>query len=224
MRAAVTFVSLKSTSDVHGLAVQVFMTRAAVVKGAAALLLLPLRRTSAAPPFSTTPPSVVGPGTPAGTNPGAVDIDTRLGILAVAETGSNVVQFFTIATGALTPISSVPVNAPSGLSINQSNHTVAVVSYQDQSVVVFPLPGAAGAPGVTYPLTISLAGLIPSTFTPTPFAYSIGVDPDTNNAIVAYSSSANPTTAKIGFLLDLNKDTQTCLPSLTSATPPCIHA
>src|SRR2546423_1855157 len=57
VRAAVTLVSLKSTSDVHGLAVQVFMTRAAVVNGADALLLLPLRRTSAAPPFSTTPPS-----------------------------------------------------------------------------------------------------------------------------------------------------------------------
>ncbi len=54
--------------------------------------------------------------------------------------------------------------------------------------------------------------------------YSVGVDSDTNNAIVAYSSTANPTTAKIGFLLDLNKDSMPCLPSLTSATPPCIHA
>jgi DNA-binding beta-propeller fold protein YncE len=176
------------------------------------------------PDYSATPPSVTGTGIPAGTNPGAVDIDTRLGILAVAETGSNAVQFFSVGTGTLTPISSVAVNAPSGLSINQSNHTVAVVSYQDQSVVVFPLPGSVGAPGVTYPLTISLAGLIPSTFIPAPLAYSIGVDSDTNNALVAYSSSATPTTAKIGFLLDLNKDTQTCLPSLAGATPPCIHA
>ena len=175
------------------------------------------------PDYSTTPPAVVG-SVSAGTNPGAVDIDTRLGILAVAETGSNLVQFFGIGAGTLTPISSVAVNAPSGLSINQSNHTVAVVSYQDQSVVVFPLPGSTGAPGVNYPLTISLAGLIPSTFTPAPLAYSIGVDSDTNNALVAYSSSATPTTAKVGFLLDLSADAQTCLPSLPNATPPCIHA
>ena len=177
------------------------------------------------PDYSAIPPSVLPASVAAGTNPSAVDIDTRLGILAVAETGSNLVQFYNIATGTLTPTSSVAVNKPSALAINQTNHTVAVVSFQDQSVEVFPLPGSAGAPGVTYPLVISLSGLIPSNVTPAPLAYSIGVDSDTNNALVAYSSSANPTTAKVGFLLDLNADAQTCLPSLPSSTkPPCIHA
>ncbi len=187
------------------------------------------------PDYSTTPPVVVGSGITAGANPGAVDVDTHLGILAVAETGSDQVQFFSIANGSLTlvpgALGTASVTKPSGLSINQTNHTVAVVSFQDQLVKVFQIPDAAGnlpansgAPGITYPLTISLTGLIPSDFTPAPLAYSIGVDSDTNNAVVAYSSTANPTTAKIGFLLDLNKDTQACLPSLTSATPPCIHA
>jgi DNA-binding beta-propeller fold protein YncE len=177
------------------------------------------------PDYSTIPPSVLPTSFAAGSNPGAVDVDTRLGILAVAETGSNLVQFFNIGNGTLTPASSVPVNKPSGLSINQANHTVAVVSFQDQSVQVFPLPGSAGAQGVSYPVTISLAGLIPSNVSPAPLAYSIGVDSDTNNALVAFSSSANPTTAKVGFLLDLNADSQTCLPSLPSSTkPPCIHA
>jgi len=177
------------------------------------------------PDYSTVPPSVGSTSFPAGTNPGAVDIDTRLGILAVAETGSNLVQFFAIGNGTLTPTSSVPVNKPSALSINQSNHTVAVVSFQDQSVVVFALPGSSGAPGVSYPLTISLSGLIPSNVSPAPLPYSIGVDPDTNNALVAYSSSATPTTAKVGFLLDLNADGLPCLPSLPSSTKaPCIHA
>jgi hypothetical protein len=187
------------------------------------------------PDYSTTPPAVVGSGVTAGANPSAVDIDTHLGILAVAETGSDQVQFFSIANGSLTlvpgTLGTVSVTKPSGLSINQTNHTVAVVSFQDQVVKVFQIPDAtgnlpanSGAQGVTYPLTISLTGLIPSDFTPTPLAYSIGVDSDTNNAVVAYSSTANPTTAKIGFLLDLNKDSQACLPSLTSATPPCIHA
>jgi len=181
------------------------------------------------PDFSTTPPLVGATSIPAGTKPGAVDIDTRLGILAVAETGSKLVQFFGVSKGSLTPLAcpttSCVVNSPTGLSINQANHTVAVVSPQDQSVVVLPLPGSAGAPGVTYPLTISLAGLIPSNVTPLPLPYSIGVDPDTNNAVVAYSSAANPTTAKVGFLLDLNAGNANCLPSLPAGTKsPCIHA
>lgn len=176
------------------------------------------------PDYSATPPSVGTTSVPAGTNPSAVDIDTRLGILAVGETGSNLVQFFSIGNGSLTPISSVAVNAPSGLSINQSNHTVAVVSFQDQSVIVFPLPGSAGAPGVTYPLSIPLSGLLPSNISPIPLPYSIGVDSDTNMAIVAYSSGANPTTAKVGFLLDLNKDSQTCLSGAAQTLPPCPHA
>jgi DNA-binding beta-propeller fold protein YncE len=182
------------------------------------------------PDYSGAMPSVVG-SAPTGANPAAVDIDTRLGIVAVAEPGANQVEFFRIASHVLTSIgtqkittSSGAVGVPSGLSINQTNHTAAVVDFQNQGVFVVPLPGQAGDPNITYPLRISLANLIPSTFTPAPLAYSIGVDSDTNNAIVAYSSNANPTTAKIGFLLDLNKDSQACLPSLTSATPPCIHA
>jgi len=187
------------------------------------------------PDYSVTAPAVVGSGISAGANPGAVDIDTHLGILAVAETASDQVQFFSIGNGSLTPVpgalGTASVTKPSGLSVNQTNHTVAVVSFQDQLVKVFQIPDAngnlpanSGATGITYPLTISLTGLIPSDFTPTPLAYSIGLDSDTNNAVVAYSSTANPTTAKIGFLLDLNKDSQACLPSLTSATPPCIRA
>jgi DNA-binding beta-propeller fold protein YncE len=188
------------------------------------------------PDYSVTPPALDGSGgASAGTNPGAVDIDTRLGILAVAETASDQVQFFSIGSGSLTPVpgalGTASVTKPSSLSINQTNHTVAVVSFQDQAVKVFQIPDSAGnlpagsgAPGVTYPITISFSSLIPPDFTPAPLIYSVGVDSDTNNAIVAYSSTANPTTAKIGFLLDLNKDSLPCLPSLTSATPPCIHA
>ncbi|HET8966751.1 MAG TPA: YncE family protein, partial [Candidatus Acidoferrum sp.] len=178
------------------------------------------------PDYSVNPPSVVGtPVGTAGSNPSAVDIDTTLGILAVAETGSNQVEFFSISKGSLASVGTQSVPSPTGLSINQTNHTVAVVDYQDQSVVVFPLPGQTGDPLVTYPLTISLAGLVPpnAIVGPLPMPYSIGVDSDTNNAIVAYSSTANPTTAKVGFLLDLNKNAnQTCI--ATSGGSPCVHA
>lgn len=181
------------------------------------------------PDYSSNPPSVVGsPVGTAGGNPSAVDIDTTLGILAVAETGSNQVEFFSISKGALASLGTHSVTSPTGLSINQTNHTVAVVDYQDQSVVVFPLPGQTGDPAVTYPLTISLAGLVPSNAIVGPLStpYSIGVDSDTNNAIVAYSSNANPTTAKVGFLLDLNPNAQqTCVrPGPLGAGSPCVHA
>jgi hypothetical protein len=97
---------------------------------------------------------------------------------------------------------------------------------------VLPLTASAGTPLVSYPLVISLAGLIPpipdpiniGKFLPSPLPYSVGVDSDTNNAVVAYSSSSNPTSAKVGFLLDLNKDSQTCLAGAAQTTAPCVHA
>ena len=182
------------------------------------------------PDYSAVPP-LMGAAIPAGTAPSAMDVDSKLGILAVAATGSNLVQFFGIGNNTLTslpcPVSSCAVAMPTGLSINQTNHTVAVASPQDQNVVVLPLPGSAGAPGVTYPLKISLAGIVPSNFVPTPLPYSVGVDSDTNMALVAFSSSATPTTAKVGFLLNLNKDAQPCLSIAGQSMPtasPCVFA
>lgn len=206
------------------------------------------------PDYSSAPPSVVSSVSAAGQKPTAIDIDTRLGVLAVAEPGSSQVEFFSIGSGALTSLGTAAVNTaggtpgtPTGLSINQTNHTVAVVDFQNQGVIVFPLPCPSGLPctgsspaipigdpAVTYPVRIDLAGLLPAQPDPTdpkntlpaaqPFA--IGVDGDTNNAIVAYSSSANPTTAKVGFLLDLKSNTQqTCIRANTGFTgSPCVHA
>jgi DNA-binding beta-propeller fold protein YncE len=195
------------------------------------------------PDYSVNRPTVSNSVSTAGQNPSAVDIDTQLAILAVAEPGSNQVEFFSVGAGTLTSLGIQKVTAsggtpgtPTGLSINQNNHTVAVVDYQNQDVIVFPLPGQTGDPSVTYPLRISLAGLIPpiETLPPPPLAtpYSIGVDSDTNNALVAYSSSANPTTAKVGFLLDLNNASlpRACLIAsgstitTTMVTVPCVHA
>ena len=193
------------------------------------------------PDYSSAPPSVVASVSATGQKPSAIDIDTRLGILAVAEPGSSEVEFFSIGSGSLTSLGTVAVNTaggtpgtPTGLSINQTNHTIAVVDFQNQGVIVFPLPGQTGDPNVTYPVRIDLAGLLPAQPDPTDPTktlsaaqpYSIGVDGDTNNAIVAYASSANPTTAKVGFLLDLNKNAQqTCIRPNTGFTgSPCVHA
>src|SRR5262249_57553194 len=47
-----------------------------------------------------------------------------------------------------------------------------------------------------------------------------------NPALVAFAPRHTPTTAKVGFLLDLNKDSQTCRanPNVTQTTAPCVFA
>jgi hypothetical protein len=166
------------------------------------------------PNYSLNPPVVVGSPVAAGANPSAIDIDPTLGVIAVAEVGPNTgtdittagaVQFYSVASGTLTPLGGpVPVGkAPTGLSINRTNHTVAVVNYRDQSVTVLPIPGApVQAPGT--PFTLDISGVLKGQVSPAPLPYSIGVDPDTNMAIVAYSSTAASTAANLGFLINLN--------------------
>ena len=166
------------------------------------------------PSYSANPPVLVGNPVLAGANPSAIDIDPTLGVIAVAEIGPNAgsdittpgaVQFYSIGSGTLTPLGGpVPVGkAPTGLSINRTNHTVAVVNYRDQSVTVLPIPGApVQAPGT--PFTLDISGVLQGQVSPAPLPYSIGVDPDTNMAVVAYSSTATATAANLGFLLNLN--------------------
>ncbi len=160
------------------------------------------------PGFSANPPVVAATITGVGTNPSAVDIDPTLGVLVVAETGSNAVQFYTIGVGSLTPLGGpvhvgltpTSTSVPTGLSVNRTNHTVAVVNYQEQSVTVLPIPGGS----TQAPFTIDISNALQGQATPAPFPYSIGVDPDTNMAVVAYSSTASSSAANLGFLVNLN--------------------
>jgi len=166
------------------------------------------------PSYATNPPVLVGSPVPAGTNPSAIGIDPTLGVIAVAEVGPDAgpdittpgaVQFYSIGSGTLTPLGTpVPVGkAPTGLSVNPSNHTVAVVNYRDQTITVLPIPGApVQAPGT--PFTLDISGVLQGQVSPAPLPYSIGVDPDTNMAVVAYSSTAASTAANLGFLINLN--------------------
>jgi hypothetical protein len=165
------------------------------------------------PNYSTNPPTPAAAAVPAGTNPGAIDVDPTLGVVAVAEVGSDAtkpgaVQFYSIGIGTLTPIGApVPVGkVPTSLSVNPNNHTVAVVNYQDQSVTVLPVPGAPSqAPGT--PFTVDISNALQGQATPAPFPYAIGVDPDTNLALVAYSSTSASSTANLGFIVNLNTGT-----------------
>jgi hypothetical protein len=158
------------------------------------------------PGYSANPPVVAATIPGVGTNPSAVDIDPTLGVLVVAETGSNAVQFYTIGVGSLTPlggpvhVGKTATSVPTGLSVNRTNHTVAVVNYQEQSVTVLPIPGGS----TQAPFTIDISGALQGQASPAPLPYSIGVDPDTNMAVVAYSSTAASSAANLGFLVNLN--------------------
>lgn len=222
------------------------------------------------PDYSAKAPAVVSasPGIPAGTNPSAVDIDESLGVMVVAEAGAPAsgttpavpggIQFYKIGQGTLAPIDQngapcttgcpitsqtfpgVAINTPTGVSVNRTNHTVAIVNYgtqtttlnssngsctqsssTGQSVTLLPIPGAPppppGTPAPT-PFTVPLpydpaAGqtLQGTAVCPAPMPYSIGVDPDSSLALVAYSSSpAAPTSAvNLGFIVNLNPNSGT---------------
>jgi len=184
------------------------------------------------PDYSSTPPQVVASGIAAGTNPSAIDIDPTIGVAVVAEAGSSTaasgIQFYAIGKGTLTPIDStgatcvtacpvtsqtfpnVSISTPTGLSVNRTNHTVAIVNYGNQSVTVLPIPvpGATSqtpAPGT--PFTVDISGALQGALTLAPLPYSIGVDPDSNMALVAYSSTAVSTSANLGFVVNLNPNT-----------------
>lgn len=190
-------------------------------------------------PIMPTKPSIV-----AGTNPSAIDIDPTLGVLAVAETGSNAIEFFSIGNGSLISLgqvastASAPINVPMGLSINHSNHTVAVVNYgtqtatlnadgscnqatsTGQSVTVLNIPTS---PSPITPFSVNLPfAILPNaqgtSVCPQPMPFSIGVDPDSNLALVAYSSASANSFTNLGFIVNLNPNTAG---SSGNITAPC---
>ena len=175
------------------------------------------------PDYSTAPPTVSS-SVATGTNPSAIDIDPQLGVVVVALTGANAVQFYSIAPGALTPMGG-PVavgQIPTGLSVNRTNHSVAVVNYGSQSVSILPIPGA---PTPVAAATVDISTALQGQAGPLPLPYSIGVDPDTNLALVAYSSSSISSAANVGFVVNLNQGAGApygCLGG--TGTPPCLYS
>lgn len=176
------------------------------------------------PDYSSNKPQLLPIPIAAGTNPSAIDIDPELGVLAVAETGSNTVEFFSIGNGTVTSLGVVgsavaaPINVPTGISIDRNNHTVAVVNYGSQtasttngvckisalagqSVTVLNIPGS---PSPITPFSVDLTGALQGSVCPAPMPYSIGVDSDSHLALVAYSSNSISSVANVGLIVNLN--------------------
>ena len=176
------------------------------------------------PDYSGGPPTAAPTPVTTGTNPSAIDIDPQLGVVVVALTGANAVQFYSIGAGTLTALGA-PVavgQIPTGLSVNRTNHSVAVVNYGSQSVSILPIPGASNPVTAA---TVDISGALQGQAAPLPLPYAIGVDPDTNLALVAYSSSSIASAANVGFVVNLNRGASApfgCLGG--TGTPPCLYS
>jgi DNA-binding beta-propeller fold protein YncE len=177
------------------------------------------------PDYSAGPPASPAPGSAiaAGINPSAIDIDPTVGVVAIVETGSNAVQFYTVSPGTLSPIGG-PIGVgqtPTGISVNRTNHSVAVVNYAGQSVSILPIPNSGST---VVPMNVDLSGALQGQVTPAPLPYAIGVDPDTNLALVAYSSASTSSASNLGFVVNLNEGTGAPFGCMANSgqNPPCI--
>jgi DNA-binding beta-propeller fold protein YncE len=157
--------------------------------------------------------------------PSAIAIDDVLEVAVVAEAGTNSVEYINLNSGNPTLISGrVPVgNVPTGVAVDDVLHIAAVVNYVDRTVELLSIPAPGQTPSATSLGTISLSALIPTSApttppTPPPFPYSIGIDPFSHTAVIAYANT------NIGFIADINPankaNTSECL--LAGQHPPCV--
>jgi len=184
---------------------------------------------------ATNPPGTVGtlPLTGAAV-PSAIAVDDVLGVAAVAEAGTNKVEFVNLNGGSPVLIpSAVPVGTtPTGVAVDTVGvtvggvpgvHITAVVNYADRTLELLRTPAPGGPVSTTPVATIDLAPLIPTSApttppTPPPFPYAVGIDPFTHTAIIAYANT------NIGFIADLNPGNAAnkaeCL--VSGQAPPCV--
>src|SRR6266581_1558088 len=165
------------------------------------------------PDSGNTNPPVLNPSAPipmgAGALPSAVGIDTVLGLAVVVNTGTNQVQLIDLS--APTPLGA-PIgvgNTPTGVAVDNQRHLALVVDNADQSISIVDLVAKAAT------TTIPLGGFVQTGIKP----FSVGVNPNTGLALVAYSSTNS------GSLLALNGTTSTLACVLIAgnpATPPCV--
>jgi DNA-binding beta-propeller fold protein YncE len=168
----------------------------------------------------------------ANTQPSAIAVDSILGYAAVAEAGTNTVQFLNLSTDPPTLSAAFPVanpaanNLPTGVAIDRNDCTsgaagvcsvrqaiVAVVNYQAQTMSILTIPGG------TFLESIPLNNLIPpsqpsgTNANPSPNPYSVGIDPFTHRALVAFAST------NAGFVVNLDQSQKPsiCLPGFAPA-------
>jgi DNA-binding beta-propeller fold protein YncE len=161
---------------------------------------------------------------PASSAPSAVAIDPLLGYAVVTFAGLNTsssntnvqrnVQFLNLAGGtpSLATAVSSGGNVATGVAVDDQLHVAGVVNYGSRSLSVHSIP-SGGLLG-----TVDLHCVIPQ-FDPTcvavtePFPYSVGIDPLSHRAIVAFA------TTNVGLIINLDPNPPASLQCLPSSTP-----
>ena len=207
----------------------------------------PLNQAYFVPGTTTTPqhqiPNVFPPNIPlptANALPSSMAINSTKGYAVITEQGTNSVQLVNFAPSGSRFIPNFVMTAPVGIAptgiaiddqidlspINQPGADLAIVVNSGNSTTGSSLTLLAVTPNSITPIgsPISLANLIqepPNTNVPP--AFSVGIDPGTHLAIVAFSN------ATLGFIVSVNPNPvpagvtpPTCFNS--SQTPPCAIA
>src|SRR6266446_5120599 len=146
---------------------------------------------------------------PASSTPSAIALDPVLGYAVVTLAGLNTpgsttntqnnVQFLNLVSG--TPVLATSVssggNVATGVAVDDHLHVAAVVNYASRSLSILSIPAG------TLLATVDLSAVIPHPVPANPsfvepFPYSVGIDPFTDRALVAFAST------NIGLIINLN--------------------
>jgi hypothetical protein len=159
---------------------------------------------------------------PASFLPSAIALDSTLGYAVVTLAGQNAfqpaaptvntasnIQFINLAGGAPALAGSVSSQGflATGVAVDDQLHLAAVVNYASRSLTVHSVPSG------TLQGTVDLSNVIPAPATATssfiaPFPYSVGMDPFSHRAVVAFAST------NVGLIINLDTS--------ASASPACI--
>jgi DNA-binding beta-propeller fold protein YncE len=158
--------------------------------------------------------------------PSAIALDSVLGYAVVTLAGQNAftpsvppappatvntannVQFINLAGGTPTLAGLVSSQGflATGVAVDDQLHVAAVVNYASRSLTVHSIPAG------TLLGTVDLSGVIPPPATSgssfvAPFPYSVGIDPFSHHAVVAFAST------NVGLIVDLDTSSTPKVPS-----------
>ncbi len=151
----------------------------------------------------------------------ALDQVDRLAVVTLAGVNSNNVQFIGLSSGTPTVTAQVSSggNVATGVAVDDQlvfripsqPNVAAVVNYASRSLSVISIPAG------TLLATVDLSSVIPSGSSAfvEPFPYSVGIDPFSHRAVVAFAST------NVGLIINLDSNPSAslqCLPSPPNTT------
>ena len=145
----------------------------------------------------------------------AIDRTDSLAVVTLAGVDSNNVRFIDLSSGTPTPTTQVSSGGSlaTGVAVDEHLHVAAVVNYASRSLSVLSIPSGALL------ASVDLSAVIPQPNPPNssfvePFPYSVGVDPFSDRAVVAFAST------NVGLIINL--DPNIIFSSDKTVPPQCI--